>query len=685
MESKGEDSFEWKTLAELQDPFNDAVNYRTRQEKEFFSRIFLRTSDLQDCLKSSVYYLIGEKGSGKTAYAAYLENNPVDDHRCRLSTMTETQYKRFIMMKKRGQLEYSDYANIWRPMLLNMVAQAIVFKSKGLFQSVTGKFDFLEQQIEYFNRDSLNPEVEVAFEMVNESQESLKIGHDKFGKVEASDKLRATERMEQIRHHLLEKESAFKLAIGDLRLSQNHVLFVDGVDYRPEGVPYNDYLACIKGLGEAVWQVNTEFFGNIRDSKGRIKVVLLVRPDVFHKLNLYNSNSRLRDNSVFLEWATTESALRSSQLYEATGKFFSSQQSTSVPAIEAANHYLRADESDSIFKRLLRTTFQKPRDVLTFIRIARKLSIRLLGRGASTRFDADVVQHSVYTKEYADYLLGEVRDYADFYMKQDDFLLYIKFFQYLDGKAEFNFVDFSAAYVRFKAWIDGESVDAREYLRDPEALLQFFFDVNIIGYRENVGDERDRKERFVHFSFRERTLNNIAPKVKTSAVLVVNSGIAKSLDIGLKSKPQSSADAPARRRSHRGFGRGRNQNSSQARPQEGGQEPSRAQGQGRKSAQGRGAVQGRGPGQGVGSTQGRGSGQGGGSTQGRGPGQGGGLTQGRGSGQGAGSTRGRGPGQGVGSTQDRGPSQGGGDVPGDPRMSPLTSAGINRGGSGRGG
>jgi hypothetical protein len=537
---------DWKSLAELQEPFNDAVNYRSRQEKEFFSRIFLRTDDLQSCLKPSVYYLIGEKGSGKTAYAAYLESNDVEETRCKLSTMTETQYKRFITLKKRGQLEYSDYANIWRPMLLNMVAQALVQKSKGFFESVTGKFDILEEEIERFNKDALNPEVEVAFEMVNESADSLSLGYEKVGKAELRDSTKATEKTEIIRHHLLEKETRLKQALADLKLSRNHVLFVDGVDYRPEEVPYNDYLNCVKGLGEAVWQLNTEFLGNIRDSKGRIKIVLLVRPDVFHKLNLYNSNSRLRDNAVLLEWSTTEAALRSSQLYEATGKYFSSQQSAFVPAVEAADQYLRAGDNNSIFRRLLRTTFQKPRDVLTFIRIARKVSIRRLSRGGSNRFESDIVRHADYTKEYSDYLLGEVRDYADFYMEQEDFFLYIKFFQYLNGKGEFTFDEFASAYERFKRWISGESVRATEYLRDAEALLQFFFDVNIIGYREDMGDEQ---EKFVHFSFRERTLTNIAPKVKTSALLVVNPGVAKALDIGLQARQKSNApEGPARKR-----------------------------------------------------------------------------------------------------------------------------------------
>ena len=58
-------SITWKTLEELQEPFNDAVNYRTRPEKEFFNKIFLRTEELKSCLKPSVYFVIGEKGSGK--------------------------------------------------------------------------------------------------------------------------------------------------------------------------------------------------------------------------------------------------------------------------------------------------------------------------------------------------------------------------------------------------------------------------------------------------------------------------------------------------------------------------------------------------------------------------------------------------------------------------------------------
>lgn len=525
----------WKSLIELQEPYNDTVNYRTRKQKEFFTKIFLKTDDLASCLKPSIYFLIGEKGSGKTAYAAYLEANKVSGTftkpgtKSKLTTMTESQYRRFIELKRKGKLAYSDYANIWRPMLLNMACQAIIDKSKGFVAELTGKFKKIETEISKFNTTSLNPEVEVAFEMVREASIEASLEAPGTGKVGGKIGEKNTDKVEVIKHHLLTTEERLKVALGELKLSDNQILFIDGIDYRPTSVPYIDYIECIKGLGEAAWNLNNEFFSNIRDSKGRIKIVLLVRPDVFQELHLYNANSRLQDNSVYLDWATTEQHFRESRLYEATGKFFSEQQNFNADPIPAADNYLAANEGDTIFKKLLKISFQKPRDILTFIRIARSSMIGPLRAGSSTAFQSQIISNPEFTRQYSDYLLGEARDYAAFYMDQIDFGLYIKFFQYLNGKLTFNFSDFEKAFDSFKNWIDGENVKTTSFLRDAEALLQFFYDVNLIGYKENMSDAGDS---FFHWSFRERSLNNIAPKIKNSGTLIINIGIAKALDIG---------------------------------------------------------------------------------------------------------------------------------------------------------
>lgn len=532
----------WKTLTQLKEPFNDAVNYRATKEKEFFNKLFLRTEELQKILGPAVYYLMGEKGTGKTAYATYMENNSIDGTRCKLVTMTETQYKRFIEMKKRGQLSYSDYSSIWRSMLLFIVSQMVVEKSKGIINSFTGKFRKIENAVNKWNQHALNPEVESAFEALTSDSLSLSIKATEVGELSGETKSQESQKSTVIKHHLFETESTLKEALSDLKLSQNHILFIDGIDYRPEQVAYTEYLACIKGLGEAAWQLNTEYFNGIKDSRGKIKVVLLLRPDVFHNLNLYNSNSRIQDNTVFLSWSTTDAEFADSPLYEACGKFLSSQQSDKYSPDQAWKQYFQPENAAGrTFKHLLKISFQKPRDILTYIKLLRSIHISQ-HLANHDHFDSRLIHSPRFTRDAADYLLGEVRNYSAFYMTPDDFSAYLKFFQYLNGKSSFSIEDFRNAHNNFYTWAKGEDIKAKEYLRDSDALLQFFYDVNIIGYMEKT---TDHSEAFQHWSYRERTLNNITPKVKNADSLMINPGISKAIDIG---KEMSSASHISQRR-----------------------------------------------------------------------------------------------------------------------------------------
>lgn len=534
----------WKAIGDLKTPFNDAYNYRSRKEKEFFNKLFLTTDSLERCLDPSIYFLMGEKGAGKTAYAVYLENNKVENNHCQVTTMTETQYSRFINLKNDGKLEYSDYASIWRSMLLFLTGHLIINKSKGTISKITGKYNQLEKSIEMWSRNALNPEVESAFEAVTSETFRADIGKKDIAQVGASESHSNTQKGPLLKHHLLETEVSLKDAIQSLKLKNNHILFIDGIDYRPERVPYREYLACIKGLSEAAWQLNTEFFNGIRDSKGRIKIVLLVRPDVFHTLNVYNSNSRLQDNTVYLDWSSNEREYRNAPLFEVGGRYFSRQQVFEVASDDAWSHYFNSPENgERVFKKILRQTFQKPRDVLTFIKIAKENQLH--SDRKSTIFDSDLDSKAKFTRVFSDYLLGEARNYSAFYMTQEDFGKYIKFFQYLNGKNKFSFDDFDLAFTNFKKWANGEKIMAREYLHDSESLLQFFYDVNIIGYSDRTMDER---EGYYHWSFRERSLNNIAPKVKATSELMINPGIAKSLDIGKSFKSETTKPKNQRKR-----------------------------------------------------------------------------------------------------------------------------------------
>jgi hypothetical protein len=538
------DNVDWKAIKNLREPYNDAINYQSRAYKDFFQRLFLKTEEMEQCLAPSIYFLMGEKGTGKTAYAVYLENNDIKGHRCKLTTMTETQYKRFIELKKQGKLSYSDYANIWRSMLLFITGRMLVEKSKTPLHFITGKFSKIEKEIASWSKNALNPEIESAFEAINTEALSMKLKSDQLGEAGGEHRKQNTDKSSVLKHHLLETENSFKEVISSLKLSEGHVLFIDGIDFRPESISYSEYIECIKGLGEAVWQLNTDYFNRIRDSKGRIKIVLLIRPDVFHALNLYNSNSRLQDNCVFLDWKTTEREYESSKLLEVSGKYFSSQQDFESTPMSAWEHYFFVPNSPGhVFRKLLKNSFQKPRDILTFIKIVQKYYVKQ-SKGSQAQFSPNIVAEPAITREYSDYLLGEVKNYSAFYMRQEDFNKYIKFFQYLNGRGRFTMTDFSKAFESFKAWADGEQFYATEYLRDADSLLQFLYDVNVVGYSES---EIDHGDTFFHWSYRERSANNIAPQVKSTGTLMLNPGIHKALDIGKVMSGNAGPEGPHRK------------------------------------------------------------------------------------------------------------------------------------------
>lgn len=523
----------WKKISELKIPFNDAANYKSKDDKQFFSKIFLRTDAINKITNPSIYYIIGEKGSGKTAYATYLESNSPDKHICKVLTMTETQYKRFIQLKTRGHMDFSDYANIWRSIILLITCQVIVDKHKSLIHKITGKFSKIESAIKKFNNNSLNPEIESAFEIISGEKKDSELGSSIYNLLNAkkseSTHQELSEKSVKIRHHLLDLENIMKEGIKELKLSKSQTIFIDGIDYRPEGVSYVEYIECIKGLAEALWQLNSDFFSSIKDSSGRLKIALLVRPDIFHKLNIYNSNSRLHDNSVYLDWTTTETEFMSSDLYNLSGRYFSEQQNFECNYDSAWKNYFSESDAHQIFKKILKSSFQKPRDVLTFIKINKEKQDKDK-TNQLTAFRNQIVNSPAVNREFSDYLLGEIKNYASFYMKQKDFTIYLKFFQYLNGNQSPTMHDFKEAFKKFKAWAIKEEITAKEYLQDPINLLQFFYDVNIIGYREELEDGRGG---FYHWAHKERTLNNIYPKVKEVASrLMINQGIAKSLDIG---------------------------------------------------------------------------------------------------------------------------------------------------------
>ncbi len=312
-----------KTIPELQLGFRDAESYKVKENKNLLNDIFLRTFSLDQLLDNNKYFLIGEKGTGKTAFAVYLANNNYKKNNSSIKYIRETEYKKFVELKKNKHLTLSDYTNIWKVIISLLISEFITEREldKVLIKRFS-KFNALKKSIDEFYLNAFSPEIISAINFAEESSLSAGIINKHFSMNGLEkEKIEFSEARFQI--NLLYIQKRFEEALSSLSLNESYTLFIDGIDIRPYEIDYNDYLDCIKGLANAIWSLNVDFFGNIKGSKGRIKVVLLIRPDIFDTLGLQNQNSKVKDNSVILDWRTTYQSHRNSDIFLLTDKLLS--------------------------------------------------------------------------------------------------------------------------------------------------------------------------------------------------------------------------------------------------------------------------------------------------------------------------------------------------------------------------
>ena len=109
--------------------FSNAENYQRRENKALLEKYFVRDEYLEKILNPNVYYLVGEKGTGKTAYATYIRNNEYKGTRVPIFDIRQTEYQKFLELKRRGYLPLSQYVEVWRTLLLFAVATSVIANS----------------------------------------------------------------------------------------------------------------------------------------------------------------------------------------------------------------------------------------------------------------------------------------------------------------------------------------------------------------------------------------------------------------------------------------------------------------------------------------------------------------------------------------------------------------------------
>lgn len=522
-----------KKINELDFGFNDAINYKRPEYKSALDKFFYRTEEFQNLYKPSTYFLIGEKGTGKTAYATYVANNNSFNTVGFINNVIETDYDKFIKLKKDNQLQLSEYTNVWKVLLYLIIAHRIKEQesSKGLFKS-SDKFDALQKAVDEYYLNAFSPEIIHALNFVEKTKFSAEV-LNKYFKMLGENIKEGSFTHSKFQTNLLYIQNHFEKAISSLSLSSNYIFFIDGIDIRPDSVSYQDYLDCIKGLAQATWSVNNEFFPTMK-SEGRLKVVLLIRPDIFANLGLQNQNNKIKDNSILLDWRTNYTNYKDSKLFILADRLLLSQQDRTYKIGECWNHYFPyepfvANKKESSFIQFLRHSLYRPRDIVTMLDYLKDIHSRNPKNNPNV-FNQNDFDNGEFQTRYSDYLLGEIKDYLAFYFSETDYESFRKFFDFLKSKSTFTYSDFSKAYSDMLEYFEKSNITKPRFFDTTDTFLQFLYDLNVICYIEGGG-----RNTFIRWCFRERNYANLSPKVKTGLRYEIHYGLLKALNFGKRS------------------------------------------------------------------------------------------------------------------------------------------------------
>lgn len=511
----------------------DAVNYKQRKEKNFLERIFFRDEDLDSILEPRRYFLIGEKGTGKTAYAVLLNNIEYQNTRATIKNITETDYRKFLSLKNQEHLKISNYNDIWRTIILLIVSDHLVTREPSNILSFD-KFKKLKAAIDEYYANAFSPEIVYALEFVENYELAANL-LSKHANIGGKTKSQSKKQVQSFQTNLMYIQKIFEQGISTLKLERNHIIFIDGIDIRPDGIAFIDYMECIKGLAQAAWSLNSEYFANIRDSKGRIKIVVLIRPDIFDSLGYQNSNAKVRDNAVYLDWRTTYSDYRGSRIFRLIDGILGKQQTKKGEYVEIGSawdfyfpydvpHLTVAERLDNPFIGFLRYSLYRPRDIISYLLIMQDYA--KLHESGEMHFTP--VNFKNCQSDYSDYLLGEVRNELDFYYSNAEFKDLTLFFSYLKGRNHFTFIEFTSIYPQYQKVVLRRKNPIPEIVDGPEEFLQFLYSLNVIGYQETT----EFGKRFVHWCFRDRTRINLNPGVHFGLEYNIHPGLARALLVG---------------------------------------------------------------------------------------------------------------------------------------------------------
>jgi len=506
-------------IKDLKFPELSAEGNDDEENKNLFLRTFYPTDSLEKILEPNKYFLLGDKGVGKTAYAKYIKNKN-ESHHVSITTLEETDYERFVRLrdyfKHTESTVLDSYKDVWRLLLMLLIAEEVVHHEKRNKRIFGRGLTKLEEVLKTFYTDKTLPVLLDHLKIIEkhnalaEAFGEANLGVIRMGAQHGND---ASVQKEYSRYTLSNSSHYISKEIiecfENTNLTKPYIFFIDGIDVRPSTIKYNEYVECIRGLVHAAMQLNKTY---LKVNKGvrKVKIVLLMRPDIYDEVSLHNPGLRLINNTVILDWAISiYDHYERAPLFKLADQILAGQQKREIreqlkPG-DAWNYYFPyaiekhpskrkyEGDTDGSFVGFLRHSLHRPRDIiatLTFLVELHPPISKNESHLSDSVFEYVNFSSQRFIQRYAAYLRQELNENLAFYQDRTHFDMFLEFFNHLRDfvkSNQFSYNDYCKAFDSFDEYRReverSSSPKNHEHIYgNRDKFLQFLFELNIIGF-----------------------------------------------------------------------------------------------------------------------------------------------------------------------------------------------------------
>jgi hypothetical protein len=338
----------------------------------------------------SLSYVLGRKGSGKTAIAEHLLNQQSYNTFARKLSFTHFPFNILSQFSDDSYSTDSRYMNIWKYLIYNTVLELFVNN-----ESIDSD---LRKRITAANPKTIEIALADYVRFLADGGFNLDILQFGIGGSKSYETVTNNTPLYR-RVAILEQ-----ILLDHIDTSTYHILFDDlDEDFNNNSTKTDcEYLRLIASLFKAISNVRSGPLKNVR-----VFPVLFLRTDIF---NLIQSSNRTKwtDSMYRLDWQTTQlKALVTHRIDVAKQQAKLNIDDTTLRYryIECPQRNIRRkSNSRELFEVIGRHTFRRPRDFIAFYRIAARQADQL----GVEEFNERVVKCS--EKEYSQHILNELND-----------------------------------------------------------------------------------------------------------------------------------------------------------------------------------------------------------------------------------------------------------------------------------